>query len=224
MATERTPRDTPGGRPGIGATLATAAGVALLVGLGTWQLGRADWKRALLAEMAERIDAAPVELPARIEDPEAWRYRPVLVTGTFDHAHEMAVVAGRGVDLVTPVLRADGSAVLAVRGRFADPAEAPRPEGVQTVVGIARLSGRQGPFTPDNRPAEGRWFWRDLPAMAEAAGLDNAPPLFVETLDSGLTRRDIPNNHLAYALTWYALALVLAAIRVLLGVRHTDRP
>lgn len=211
-------------RPGLGATLAALAGVSLLVGLGSWQLRRLEWKEALLAEMAERIDAAPVELPARIEDPQAWRYRPVRVTGTFDHGREMAVVAGRGADLVTPMLRADGSAVLVVRGRFADPAAAPRPEGERTVTGIARPGARQGPFTPDNRPAENRWFWRDLPAMAETAGLDRVVPLFVETLDSGLTRRDIPNNHLAYALTWYALALVLAAIWALRGWQRGERP
>lgn len=207
-------------RPGVGATIAALAGIVLLVSLGTWQLHRLAWKQALLAEIAERIDAPAIPLPATIDDPEAWRYRRVLLVGHYDHEREMAVVAGRGVDLVTPLLRADGSAVLVVRGRFEDPADAARPGGEQTVLGIVRLAAERIPFTPDNRPAEGRWFWRDLAAMADAGGLDPVVPVFVETLDSGLTRRDIPDNHLAYALTWYALALVLGAIWVLHGLRR----
>ena len=36
----------------------------------------------------------------------------------------------------------------------------------------------------------------------------------------GQTRLDLPNNHLEYAITWYALAGVLAAIYALYCLRH----
>ncbi len=222
-------------RPGVGATILTLVGLAVLVALGTWQVERLAWKRALLSEIAARTAAAPVPLPARIADPEAWRYRRVRVTGRFDHAHEMLLAAGRGWQVITPLLRDGAPAVLVVRGFV--PADKRAPEsrmagqlkGELTLTGIVRLApSRKGWFTPANDPAAGRWYWRDRDAMARAAGLAAVAPVFVEAEASapggwpqgGVTRLDIPNRHLQYALTWYALAVVLAVIYVIAGMKR----
>ncbi|RMD89655.1 MAG: SURF1 family protein [Alphaproteobacteria bacterium] len=222
-------------RPGIGASVLTLLGLALLIGLGTWQLQRLAWKQALLAEIAARTTAAPVTLPARIAEPQDWRYRRVTVSGHFDHAHEMLIAAGRGWQVITPLLRDGAPAVFVVRGFVPEAKRSPdaRPEGQisggATVTGIVRLApSRKGWFTPENVPAAGRWYWRDLDAMARAAGLGEVLPVFVEAEASapggwpqgGVTRLDIPNHHLQYALTWYALALVLLVIYILAGVRR----
>ena len=222
-------------RPGIGATILTLLGLAGLVALGNWQLERLAWKRALLAEIAERTTAEPVPLPARIADPEAWRYRRVVLEGRFDHAHEMLLAAGRGWQVITPLLRDGAPAVLVVRGFVPEDRRAPanrragQVEGVQTLTGIVRLApSHRSWVTPENMPAAGRWYWRDREAMARAAGLAAVAPVFVEADESapggwpqgGVTRLDIPNRHLQYALTWYALAAILAVIYVIAGVKR----
>ncbi|MEX2299194.1 MAG: SURF1 family cytochrome oxidase biogenesis protein, partial [Dongiaceae bacterium] len=80
---------------------------------------------------------------------------------------------------------------------------------------------------PDNVPAGdamggGDWYWMDLPAMREAAGLaPNGPPLYLEATATdlpggfpigGQTRLELRNDHLQYAITWFLLGGALAII------------
>ena len=44
---------------------ATLIGLAVLVGLGVWQLKRLAWKEALIAAVEARALAPPVEIPSR---------------------------------------------------------------------------------------------------------------------------------------------------------------
>ena len=75
-------------------------------------------------------------------------------------------------------------------------------------------------FTPTAEPAKNLWFARDSTAIAQAKGLGDVAPFYVEQeappAPGGLPRAGtlqptFPNNHLGYAITWYGLALVLAA-------------
>ena len=43
-------------------TLLTSAAVAVLIGLGLWQLQRLSWKEALIARAEQRVGSAPVSL------------------------------------------------------------------------------------------------------------------------------------------------------------------
>ena len=43
-------------------TLAALAGLAVLLGLGTWQMERKRWKEGLIAQIAARVHADPVPL------------------------------------------------------------------------------------------------------------------------------------------------------------------
>ncbi len=225
-----------GFRPRLVPTLLAVPMLAILVTLGVWQLERLEWKTALIDRIEARLDAPAATLPAGIADPAAWEYRRVAVEGRFLHDREL-YLAGRaherrlGYHVVTPLVRADvpGDPVILVdRGWVPEPARDPatRPEslpaGTVRVEGIARLPAEPGWFTPDNRPAANEWYWRDLPAMAAAVGMAPAAPLFLEAADrdpdslpiGGRTRIDLPNNHLQYALTWFALALALLAIYI----------
>lgn len=56
------------------------AGFALLIGLGSWQVGRLTWKRGILADIESRIAAPPVALPDA-PDAREDRYLPVRVSG-----------------------------------------------------------------------------------------------------------------------------------------------
>lgn len=205
--------------------LASVIALAILAGLGTWQLQRRAWKMDLIAERQAGLMAPPVALPDQLAGLE---FRRVTVAGHFDHTREITILnqtAGRqtGVHLVTPLVLADGSAVLINRGFVPAGAlaQASRPAGGVTVTGLLRGPYGRNRFTPDDRPQQGEWFAFDATAMAKALNLSSARPFLIDADASpnpgglpigGQTRTDLPNDHLSYALTWYGLALTLMVI------------
>jgi surfeit locus 1 family protein len=228
--------------------LATLVALAILVGLGTWQLQRKAWKEDLIARIETRSHGAPGEiLPEaswarwRAEDDE---FRRVRISGTFLHDRE-ALVHGlapgtrgapvQGYYLFTP-LRLDSGAVVMVNRGFVptdlrDPASRPqsRPEGPATVTGLVRAPEENGWFRPEDVPAENRWFTKDSAAIAAAKGLERFAPFYVEADETphpggwprgGQTRLDLPNNHLQYAVTWYGIAVTLVGVFVAFAWRR----
>lgn len=202
-----------------------------LTALGLWQVQRLAWKHALIERVESRVNATPV--PAT--GPELWvgaqaeEYRKVSVSGRFRHEAETLVQAvtelGGGFWVLTPLVTEGGFTVLVNRG-FVPPerrdpqtrAAAQTREAV-TVTGLVRLSEPGGGFLRDNDPAGGRWYSRDVGAIAQARGLGTAAPYFIDADAApnpggfpvgGLTVLRFSDNHLVYALTWFALALMMA--------------
>ena len=214
--------------------LTAACAFAVLVVLGFWQLQRLQWKQALLSEIVSRLSDEPVTLQAamdRLPAGQPVEFFKVAVRGSFRHQAEARMLAvfdgGPGWEIITPVATGDGLYILVDRGLAPDAGleNINRPTEPVELLGILRghQSGR-GMFSPDNDAANGIWYWWDVPAMLQASkpptGLKPVPlilhlmpmhqdrglpqPVFAE---AGLT-----NNHLQYAMTWFALALVLLAV------------
>ncbi len=217
------------------AGIAALAGLALCVSLGIWQVQRLEWKQGLQTAIEERARGPAVaaallhDSAARGEDIE---YTRVRVRGVFDHARELRFYApgveGPGWNLVTPLLAPDGAVYFVNRGYVpqARMGEADRSGEEVEITGLARTYGRRGAFTPDNDTAANVWYWYDLAAMRahldEAGGGQGATSLIAVVIEAeaageayprgGVTRLDLPNRHLEYALTWFGLALTLAAV------------
>ena len=214
--------------------------IAVLLGLGTWQVHRRAWKLDLIARVDARIHAAPKAPPG----PAQWsaitagddEYRHVAIKGRYLNDRETLTQAvtddGAGSWLMTPLRTPDGITVLINRGfvpfHRRDPTNPPvgRIEGEATVTGLLRLSEPGGGFLRRNDPGEDRWYSRDVAAIAAARGLQQVAPYFIDAdgpPDSsrlpvgGLTVVSFPNSHLVYALTWYGLAAMLAAATVWIG-------
>lgn len=184
----------------------TLAALAILVSLGVWQLQRLAWKEDLIARIEARTRAEPVALPPE----DAWaalvpateEYRPVRVTGTYDHAGEVfvqanAVVGGGGARMgafvLTP-LRTDGGGIVFINRGFIpvelqrDTAalaawqqeERARTAGRVTVAGLLRAPQPRGWFVPQDTPEKGAWFVRDPHAFAAAAGLAGVAPFTID--------------------------------------------
>lgn len=197
------------------------------VALGVWQVERRAWKHALIDAVETRSTAAPIAAPGRGGEPQA--YRRVQVTGRFLHDRETLVRAvsdqGSGYWVVTP-LDTGAFTVLVNRGfvppERRDPATraAGNGAGEVTVTGLIRLTEPGGGFLRSNDPEAGNWYSRDVAAIAAARGLTDAAPYFID-LDGtrnpggwprgGLTVLRFSDNHLIYALTWFALALLSLA-------------
>lgn len=206
------------------------AGLALVfIGLGTWQVQRLFWKLDLIARVDARVHAPAVPAPAPSEWPavsaDASEYRHVTAKGTFLHDKEVVVQAvterGPGFWVVTPLQVADQSIILINRGFVPadrrDPANRPGsdPEGEVTVTGLLRITEPGGGFLRANDPSAGRWYSRDVEAIATAEDLSNVAPFFIDADRAsnpgdypvgGLTVIQFRNSHLVYAITWYSLA------------------
>ena len=63
--------------------------LAILIGLGIWQLQRLEQKSQLIARIEAGLAAEPAPLPAVIADVDVWDYRRVRVEGVFLHAREL---------------------------------------------------------------------------------------------------------------------------------------
>jgi surfeit locus 1 family protein len=190
--------------------------------LGAWQVQRRAWKLALIERVESRVHAAPAAnfLP----DEE---YRHVALTGVFMHERPVRVqavtVQGPGYWVLAPLHLADGSVVLINRGFVPPDGQASEPPaGTQTITGLLRLTEPGGSLLRGNDPAANRWFSRDVQAIGARLGLQ-VQPYFVDQ-DAhggpeawpvgGLTVIRFPNNHLQYAITWFALALLCAGAAV----------
>ena len=142
------------------------------------------------------------------------------MTGRFDHDSATRVWAatgrGEGSWLLTPLRTADGWTVLINRGFVpATGSIAHRPQGAVTVTGLLRVTEPGGAFLRRNDPATGRWYSRDVAAIARSRKLHPIAPYFIDARAApgsaryplgGLTVVTFRNPHLGYALTWFALA------------------
>lgn len=256
----------PAARPARGRTAAVVL-VALLAlvaaggtALGAWQLYRLQWKLDLIARVESRVHAAPVPAPAPADWPRVSRardeYRHVRLRGRYLAGHDTRVQAatalGSGYWLLTPFRSDDGALVLVNRGFVPPDWRGDAVPDVTEVTGLLRLPEPGGAFLRRNDPGAGRWYSRDVAAIAQARGLGPVAPFFVDldasvrvsanagapgtgaTLGAGtpswpragLTVVRFRNNHLGYALTWFALALMGAggAIYVARDARRRAAP
>ncbi len=235
----------------VSAGACVGVAVAVLVGLGTWQLGRKAWKEGLIATLDQRLGAPPAPLPPWPTFGAATdEFRRVAFRATLLHHRESLVyttgsslrpdVAGVGYWVFTPARLADGRLVMVDRGfvpeRNRDPKTRTEGQvgGEVEVVGALRWPEAPGLFTPAADPGANLWFSRDPAAMAAAKGLGTIAPFYVAqespTPPGGLPRPgqlrpSLPNNHLGYAVTWYGLAVVLVVVFGvrLMGPRPTGR-
>ncbi len=252
MSPQQTADRPPAPRARYRYVLALLSLLLLFVGfcaLGSWQVQRLFWKLALIERVEARVHAPPQAPPGRAEwsqvDASRDEYRAVSLQGRYLHEQESLVQAvterGAGFWVLTPLLTDGGEIVLVNRG-FVDPehreAATRTPadaEATVRVTGLLRISEPGGGFLRDNDARAGRWYSRDVAAIAAAQGLPagDVAPYFVDAgrepaagTDAqpigGLTVLRFHNSHLVYLLTWYGLALMVAGAAVIV-VRNERR-
>lgn len=184
-------------------TLVVAAAVAVMIGLGIWQLQRAQWKDRLLAQYGQAHNLPPISWPAmppRSDQLPLFRH----ATGVCLRPVGKRAVAGRN--------RA-GESGYAIIVDCMTGAEGP---GMSVEVGWskdpnAKVNWSGGPVSgiiaPDKRTV------MRLVAATPPPGLQPSAPPAIES---------IPANHRLYAATWFSFA-VIALIIYGLAVRKRLR-
>ena len=174
-------------------TIIVAAAVALMIGLGVWQLQRAKWKEGLLARYARAEQLPPIEFPTvPIRDDQLPLFRHATgnclrIVGQRAQAGENRSGEPGYAHIVDCATGAEGPGMSVEVGWSKDPNAK-----VNWAGGL--VSGIIGPD---------RLMRMRLVASSAPAGLEpSAPP----SLSS------IPNNHRSYALQWFAFALTALVI------------
>lgn len=223
----------------IATTLVTLVCLAILIGLGVWQLQRKVWKENLIAAMTSRLDAPAQPLPQQWTSltQDAGEFRHVAFTATFAPGEEALVytpgsalradIKGPGYFVFAPGKLADGRTVVVDRGFIPldrkDKAarEQGEPQGPINVVGYLRWPESRGLFTPADDVKGNVWYLRDPAAMAAARHWGDVAAFYVDqeapVPPGGLPAPgkivvNLPDNHLQYAMTWFGLGAALVGV------------
>ena len=224
-------------------TLIVLLAMAVMAGLGQWQLVRLEQRRAANADLLVKLqtEALVITGAALPESPDALEDRLAMVTGEYDFARQIGVQGqfseqSPGYWLLTP-LRIDGSekAILVNRGWI------PAAEGeggdwsafdetlTQPVRGYLQRSRKMPDGSTSVVPADGvKGWWRvDIEAIQSQMPYPLLPVALQVAADESRARSQLPQrvpvdfdlsegSHMSYALQWYAFALIAGIIYVVL--------
>jgi surfeit locus 1 family protein len=220
-------------------TVAAAIGIALAVALGSWQLGRAQYKEALHQRLLDLGREPPTALAAQALHAKELELRRVEVRGRFERRFAIfldnRVHHGQAGYHVLMPLRIAGSTkyVLVNRGWIAAGSDRSRAPAVSTpdaevvVRGIAHAPGERY-VELSGRVVEGN-IWQNfaLERYRASTGLDLHPIVLQQESDAddGLVREWVPAGsgrdvHLAYAFQWFSLGVAILVFYVAFNVRR----
>lgn len=215
----------------LAAHVLVLAVVVGFVNLGLWQLDRSAERRTENEVGAARIAAEPFDVAAAVDaagdDIESLEYRPVIASGVFDPGSEVLVRSQvyegqAGFHVVTPLVLPDGRAVMVNRGWVpltfdtVPVVAAPPPGGPTEVAGLTRLGQVRGAIGPQDPPGATTVSRIDLDHLG---GIVTEPllPVWVQQTEPvtelpvllDVPTFDDPGPHLAYAVQWFAFALIV---------------
>lgn len=227
-----------GFKPGLVPTLVVFLLLPLLVWLGIWQLERGEQKRDMLARQEARLQAAPVG-PEQIASLEELAYSRIFLQGSFD-AERTFLLDSRtrdgqvGVEVLQPFQdQPSGLWVLVNRGwvpwpdRRVPPVFDTPDRPLKLAAWVYAPSGK--PFVLNKRQAEGWprlinhvdveeiWGVLERDGVPYELRLDPGPTAY--RADWPITTMQ-PQQHLGYAVQWFALAAALLALFIYFGVHQ----
>ena len=215
-------------------TFIAGACVAILCGLGTWQVQRLHWKNHIIAELEEsytrKDQKLTVDLLAAVN-----KHNRDFAYGTIEGhlLKDKAILLGprvldgrSGYNLLIPLELKDNGTLIVDTGWVSDLWQDTREERLATlpldvtVRGLVRYPDYSS-LASNNSPENDLWFRADPLEIAKAKDLDNphAVLLFADHIDPPLQdvslheEKFLPRNkHMQYALFWYAMAAAMAGV------------
>jgi cytochrome oxidase assembly protein ShyY1 len=189
--------------------------LALLIGLGVWQLQRRTEKHALIAALTERLAAAPEALPPPAQwnalTPARDEFRRVRFSATHESRPDAMVyssgsairedISGPGTWAFMPARLPDGGTIVIntgfVQNTMQDRAQEDRAvtrlvTGIPVALtGYIRFPESAGALTPAENLAKRLWFTRDHLVMARALGWGEVAPFYID-LETPVPESGIP--------------------------------
>jgi len=218
----------------LGLTLVTAVALLILLGLGSWQMQRLGWKRALLADYARTEALPPVTAEALLGQSEQADWRQVVLPDCEVVPERIVYLHGvaegvAGYHLLTPCPVAGGY-VLTDLGFRETRAEGAVPVTLTGAVGRLRPFEKINSFMPPNDAAGDDWYQRRVDDLSARWGLTLRGDYYVALTGGGVlgaravdVTHNLSNRHLEYALTWYGLAVTLLLIYLAVIFRRSGK-
>ena len=201
--------------------------LVVLIGLGTWQIERMQWKDQVLADVA-RAEASPPNPLTANPKPFArvqvsGRLRPDLTALFGAEVRTLSRGPEMGARLITVLERDNALPILIDRGwaptKQVRPLDQPAEEA--SIDGFVHPGDTASWFSATDDVAGRRFYTLDPKVIAAALGLPRAEPFVIVALgpapaagwpDPAKHLPQPPNNHLVYAVTWYGFAITLVVI------------
>ncbi|HCM83471.1 MAG TPA: SURF1 family protein [Alphaproteobacteria bacterium] len=214
--------------------------------LGVWQLQRREWKHALINTLQVRLSESPISLPPGAGEDFHWRR--VLMAGRLDlarsiyiprYAPEHTGFKQWGYELYAPFTRSNGETYVFRYGWT--PQKLPQDElrvSERIIDAYVRPFSDSGFRWIKNQPDENKWAYAS-PEIYQFFGVAEQEFFLDNNLVSSLPdikksdefrqeplamwrAPELADNHLQYAITWFALAGVLSAL-YLYKIHHGKR-
>lgn len=215
-------------------TLLVVVAVLVCIRLGIWQLDRLAQRRDFNSHYLSMTTIEPIDLPT-LENLEGMEHRQVVAEGIFDYDQQVAIrnqyhQGQHGYHLLTPLVLADGSAVLVDRGWIPYEGNSTRSDwmkynnygGKVKVNGVIRRSRERADITgksdPELLPGQSELPIWNFPNISRIQ-LQMPYPLIHVYIQETTTRNKesypIPiqpdveiseGPHLGYALQWFTFA------------------
>ena len=222
----------------------------LLIYLGLWQLDRYEIKRGMVQEQADNQDKSVVVISTKKQIESLGRGREVSLTGEFVLQHTILLInrkhAGRpGFEVFTPFRIVGGDSILVNRGWVADRTGQNFIPELPGIAGKIQLTGLLD--TPPSigiklgTPQVGdlgwprkvlymemEWLGRDLqldlPRYTLLQVSPDEPAYSRNWEDHFNNPGGIPaERHMSYAMQWFALALALLVIYIVVNTKKIKR-
>jgi len=220
-------------------TLAAVLFLGITLAAGNWQLHRAQYKRELQARIDRLGQEPPLVVGAGPVDAQSLQGRRVVVTGSFDVAHEIFIdnrtAQGRPAYQVLTPLRIAGSdvAVLIDRGLIQHTWDAKALPVVPLLPAPVRIDGIAAPpggkyLELSRHTVDGKvWQNLDMQRYAKTVPYALLPIVVTQLNDTGdglyrhWVRPDVGvEMHLGYAFQWFAMAVTIIVIYVVLYAKR----
>ena len=227
------------------ATIVVILSILFLINLGQWQLNRAELKKEILKDVEIRKTSAPLSLEL-LDDKEDKNYYHVKLKGRFDNEHYLLLdnrfyKSKPGFEVIQPLI-SHNRVILVNRGWIPLPLDRNNLPAIPSVTaeiqidGEVNIPGKAIVLKADQLSAKKSW-----PQLIQSIDIKALTQLYSEIdmkVDPWVLRQDPdddpfyrrewlffslkPEQHYAYAATWFGLAFILLIIYIAAVTKRED--
>ena len=232
-------------KPGLIPTIVFLLILPVLLRLGFWQLDRAEEKRALIELFKQQNELGHLTISDSLKLDEKLNYRLAQVSGNYNKAKQIfidnKVYQGKtGVHVMTPFkLKNSEYSILVNRGwqpMVIDRSSLPEiqtPTETLTLKGKIKVSNKKAFMVGEQFQSNQGWpalmQWVNINDIEKKSGLKLLPYIFLldKKEKSGYVRNwkpvvMQPEKSTSYAVQWFALALALIIIYIVVNLKKVE--
>ena len=189
--------------------------ISVLIGLGSWQLYRLNWKLDLLAEIENSLKNNPIELSKA----DKKNFLRIKTSGLVDfdkqiYLYNLNDSGNPGFEVVNPII-VNNENYLINRGWIPfDKKNQPEINlfDENNIIGTLKLQSKANSFKPENDIEKNYWFTLDRNDIFSYTGKNFSKYIIYisgdyKTPKPKVITANISNNHKKYAITWFSMAI-----------------